>query len=81
MLLFQFRLFSDVAKFCTLVKIREPKTAKTRYRKQQSVCERKLYKQYYFANCKRSVSTCISNKKEAHTPTGDMRWDKWIDVS
>jgi len=42
MLLFLFRLCSDVAKFCAPEKIWELTTAKRRYQAQQSVCERKL---------------------------------------
>jgi hypothetical protein len=42
MLLFLFRLCSDVANFCAIEKIREPAAAKRRYRAQQSVWEMKL---------------------------------------
>ena len=42
MLLFLFRLCSDVVTFCALEKIWEPTTAKRRYRAQQSVWERKI---------------------------------------
>jgi hypothetical protein len=30
---------------------------------------------------KKAVSIRILNKQKAHAPTGDMQWDKFIDVS
>jgi hypothetical protein len=42
MLLFLFRMYSDVAKLCAIEEIREFSTAKRRYRALQSVWKRKL---------------------------------------
>jgi len=82
MLPFVFRMCSDAAKFWALEMFREATTAKWKYWEQQSVCKRKLIKAKLSCKIKKTgFSMCIGNKQKAHTPTGDMQWDKCIYLS